>query len=51
MILFQKIKKNKEGKYTNERIPINQGLKWNIIKYKNQNENNPKYKYQKYNFA
>ena len=51
MIMFQKIKENKEGKDTNEPISKNKELKWNIIKYKDQNENTPKYKDQKCMFA
>ena len=51
MIMFQKIKENKESIDTNEPICKNQGLKWNIIKYKDQNENTLKYKDQKCMFA
>ncbi len=31
MIMFQKIKENKEGKDINEPVSKNQRLKWNII--------------------
>ena len=34
-----KKEENKEGKDSNEPVSKNQWLKWNIIKYRNQNEN------------
>ena len=38
---FQKYKENNEGRDSNEPTSKNQWLKWNIIKYKDQNENTP----------
>ena len=42
MRMFQKNKENKEGKDSNEPVSKNQGLKWNVKKYRDQNENTPK---------
>ena len=34
-------KENKEGKDSNEAVSKNQRLKWNVTKYRDQNENTP----------